>query len=146
MRLQIILSFLLTLSAAPALAHMTGDEAPQGQSIESHAVEETPDSADSGDGPLENIGKELDKALNQTIKVISDSALEFRVKNHLHNHNMVNWREIIVKAKNGEVTLEGEVESESESKKAEEIAKSTDGVNSVINKLKFKPSEESVNL
>ena len=100
------------------------------------AVEE--EESDDSKGPLERAGAELDKALNKTLEVLTNSALEFRVKNHLHNHNEKLWRELIVTAKDGEVTVEGEVEDEQTANRVLDIVKSTTGVLRVVNKLKIK--------
>jgi osmotically-inducible protein OsmY len=122
-----------------------------------HTVEEAPPAADSsgqkaGDakgkedakGPLERAGAELDRALGKTAEVITNAALEFRVKNHLHNHRGLPWRELAVTANNGEVTVEGEVESEEISAKVLDTVKNTTGVTGVVNKLKIKSNPVSL--
>ena len=98
----------------------------------------------TGKGPLERAGAELDKALGRTAEAINNAAVEFRVKNHLHNHSGLPWRELVITAKNGEVTVEGEVASDEIAVKVIDTVKATNGVTSVVNKLKVKSN--SVNL
>jgi len=83
--------------------------------------------------------------VGRTVDVITNSALELRVKNHLHSHSAP-WREIIVKADNGDVILEGEVADRKTYEKVEEIARQTHGVKSVVNKLTVKADKEPLSL
>ena len=96
-------------------------------------------------GPMERAGKNLDKALGRTITVLNNSALELKVKNHLYSHS-VPWRRIRVIADNGDVTLEGEVESQEVADKVVSITKATGGVKSVLSKLTLKSDKEPVTL
>jgi len=130
------------LSTAQAFPHGKEEAPPADSSGAKAGAAEEKDS--SGKGPLERAGAELDKALGKTAEAINNAALEFRVKNHLHNHNGLPWRELVVTANKGEVTVEGEVASEEVAAKVIDTVKATDGVTAVVNKLKVKST--SVNL
>ncbi|MDH5511144.1 MAG: BON domain-containing protein [Nitrospinota bacterium] len=154
MRIQMLLiplAMALAVSGPPALAHNVEGEKSQAHYPDGSQVESPPEGGQSfsekndNAGPLERAGKELDKALGRTINVISNSALELRVKNHLHSHS-VPWREIMVNAESGNVRLEGEVATRDIYIRVEEIVKQTHGVKSVVNKLTVKSDQDPLTL
>lgn len=65
----------------------------------------------------------------------ADRALRKRVRTVLAKDKKINAANITVRAREGAVTLEGSVTSQDELLRAEEIAKSVSGVNSVRNAL-----------
>jgi len=155
MRIQMLLvplALTLAISGPPAMAHHVEGETSKAHNPDGSQVESPPEGGqsfserdDDNAGPLERAGKALDKALGRTINVISNSALELRVKNHLHSHS-VPWREIIINAKNGNVTLEGEVATKDIYNRVEEIVKQTHGVKGVVNRLTIKSDQEPLTL
>ena len=65
----------------------------------------------------------------------SDTVVTTKVQSKLLADPMVKERRINVQTKDGNVTLIGSVMSKAESDKAEELAKNTDDVKSVVNQL-----------
>ncbi|MDO6427696.1 BON domain-containing protein [Thalassotalea sp. 1_MG-2023] len=76
---------------------------------------------------------EKDTKMMQSLK---DSKIETVVKTRLLFESQVSGLDIEVEVKNGEVTLSGKVESDSERDLAVAIAKNTDDVTNVVDKLK----------
>lgn len=74
--------------------------------------------------------------------VVDDSIITTKVKALLFDEDLVRGLKISVKTYDGEVTLTGGVESVEQKQRAEEIARSVDGVREVNNLLKIEGGEE----
>ncbi len=72
-------------------------------------------------------------------KAIDDAALVASVKAKLLNSPDVEGLDVNVDAKNGVITLSGTADTTAERSSAEKLAKATDGVKSVDNRLVIKP-------
>ncbi len=72
----------------------------------------------------------------EMMQSLKDSKIETVVKTRLLFESQVSGLDIEVEVKNGEVTLSGKIESDSERDLAVAIAKNTDDVTNVVDKLK----------
>lgn len=71
---------------------------------------------------------------------VDDSTVTAKVKTKLATDSQTSAIKIGVDAKGGVVTLSGTVPTDIEKKKAEELAKNTDGVKQVVNKISVDPN------
>lgn len=73
-------------------------------------------------------------------KTVDDAWITSKVKSSLLSDNLVSGTDVSVETFQGKVMLSGFVDHESQRERAVEIAKSTEGVQQVVNKLEVKPS------
>src|ERR1044071_9140821 len=73
----------------------------------------------------------------------NDSAVTAKVKTKLAADTETSAIKIGVETNNGVVTLSGEVPTDKEKSKAEQLAKNTDGVKRVVNEIKVSPESTS---
>lgn len=71
--------------------------------------------------------------------VVDDAWITSKVKSSLLSDNLVSGTDVSVETFQGKVMLSGFVDAENQKERAEEIAKSTQGVQQVVNKLEVKP-------
>ena len=83
--------------------------------------------------------KQVEKAADAG-KPLSDSGLTQIVKSALQSESSLNAEKIDIENRNGNVTLHGTVESETQREKAARIAGAVGGVRNVVNNLTVDPS------
>ncbi|MGK7345548.1 MAG: BON domain-containing protein [Candidatus Nitrospinota bacterium M3_3B_026] len=88
-----------------------------------------------GEGPMERVGKTIDEGVENARGFLSDAAITTRVKKRLIRDDYVSGFDIDVTTIDGRVTLEGDTPSEEVAQRAVEIARATEGVKSVDNRL-----------
>ena len=76
-------------------------------------------------------------------QAIDDSAVTAKVKSKLATDSQTSAIKISVETRGGVVTLSGTVPTDTEKNKAEQLARSTDGVKRVQNDIAVKPDSES---
>ena len=76
-------------------------------------------------------------------QAIDDSAITAKVKSKLATDSQTSAIKISVDTRGGVVTLSGTVPTDTEKSKAEQLARSTDGVKRVENDITVKPESES---
>ncbi|MDB5814701.1 MAG: molecular chaperone OsmY [Rhodocyclales bacterium] len=94
--------------------------------------------ADTDDTVPQETGAKLGQAANSAGQYVDDVAITTSVKAKLIADDTTKARDIKVTTRNGVVELSGDVDSARERRKAEAIATSVDGVQSVKNELKLK--------
>jgi hyperosmotically inducible periplasmic protein len=125
-KLKIMTSALLASGLAIALpAFAQEGSASQSMSQAGQAAENAASSS----------GQAIEDAAHGTATVVKDSTITAKVKTALHQDDAVARDKIHVTTVAGVVTLKGQVSSPSESKRAEELAKQTEGVKSVDNRI-----------
>lgn len=72
-------------------------------------------------------------------QAVDDTAITTKVKSKLATDSETSAMKISVDTKNGVVTLSGTVDADTEKKKAEQLARNTDGVKQVANNIKVEP-------
>ncbi|MEP1444989.1 MAG: BON domain-containing protein [Paraglaciecola sp.] len=90
------------------------------------------------DNKLSIVSNEDEKQDDEMMQTLKDSKVETVVKTRLLFESQVSGLDIEVEVNAGEVTLTGSVDSDSERDLAVAIAKNTDDVTSVIDKLELK--------
>jgi osmotically-inducible protein OsmY len=83
----------------------------------------------------ENLGQQVQTAAEGAKEAASNAALAAKVKTAMGTRKGVNAGDINVDAKDGVVTLKGDVNSQAEADLAVEVAQQTEGVQSVNNQL-----------
>lgn len=91
-------------------------------------------------GPLEKAGAAADRAVNRVAQSVADALLEGKVKVALLQHLKSEALAVEVEAMGGTVILSGRVKERSTPMVAEEVAGSVEGVEKVVNKLRWIPS------
>lgn len=76
-------------------------------------------------------------------QAVDDSVVTAKVKGELATNGQTSAIKIGVDTTGGVVTLSGTVPTDTEKAKAEELARKTDGVKSVVNKISVNPNSES---
>ena len=71
-------------------------------------------------------------------QVFDDGAITTKVKTKIYADSELRGLGISVSTFKGQVTLSGAVQSKSKRKKVEKVAKTTDGVQKVVNRIKLK--------
>lgn len=71
---------------------------------------------------------------------VDDAWITSKVKSSMLSDDLVSGTDVSVETFQGKVMLSGFVDDESQIERAEEIAKRTEGVQQVVNKLEVKPS------
>jgi osmotically-inducible protein OsmY len=84
---------------------------------------------------------ETKKAVSKTGEVISDTWITTKVKSKYVGEDALKHSDITVNTKDNVVTLTGTVASEAGRKRAVDIAKATDGVKDVVDKLTISPGK-----
>jgi len=104
-----------------------------------HAAEQARQAGDKAGAALERAGKEVERgaeALEQQAKpLLDDATLTAKVKAKLAADPEVTAYAIDVDTLESVVTLSGRVESAAESAEAEKLARHTEGVKAVVNRL-----------
>lgn len=86
-------------------------------------------------GAMERFGAAVDEKVERTREFFSDSAVTARIKRRLFQDDLVPAKDIKVTVDNGVATLEGDAPSEEIAQRALEIARATEGVAQVENRL-----------
>lgn len=86
-------------------------------------------------GAMERFGATVDEKVEKTKEFFSDSAVTARIKRRLFQDDMVPAKDIKVTVDNGVATLEGDAPSEEIALRALEIARATEGVVKVENRI-----------
>lgn len=88
---------------------------------------------------IENAGADTAEAAKHTYRgvktALTDTTITAKVKTALHLNKVVNEGDIAVSTVAGVVTLKGQVHSREAASKAEEVARTTEGVRAVDNEL-----------
>ena len=82
------------------------------------------------------VGETTAEAANRAEAALSDGALTAKIKSKMALDDLVRARSIDVTTKDGIVTLSGSVGSAREHERAVQLAKETDGVKRVVDKLR----------
>jgi osmotically-inducible protein OsmY len=148
-------------SRAAKLAHVTGvtrvenqitvdPNAPQGVAEKTKrgaetAANKTAEGVGTAAGETKKaVGKAADetkKGASKTGEVVSDTWITTKVKSKFVGVDALKHSDITVHTNNGVVTLTGTVATEAGRERAMEIAKNTDGVKSVVDKLTISPGK-----
>jgi hyperosmotically inducible protein len=83
----------------------------------------------------QNLGDKEQTAAEGARQAVGDTALEAKVKTALGMRKGIKASDINVEAKDGVVTLKGDVDSQTQADLAVEVAQGTEGVQSVTNQL-----------
>ena len=83
----------------------------------------------------ENLGQQVQTAAQGAKEAAANAALAAKVKTALGTRKGINAGDIDANAKDGVVTLKGDVNSQAEADTAVEVAQQTEGVKSVNNQL-----------
>ena len=86
-------------------------------------------------GAMERFGATVDEKVEKTKEFFSDSAVTARIKRRLFQDDTVPAKDIKVTVDNGVATLEGDAPGEEIAQRALEIARATEGVVKVENRL-----------
>jgi hyperosmotically inducible periplasmic protein len=81
------------------------------------------------------LGEQAQTAAQSAKQAIDDTTLEAKVKTTLSTRKGIKAGDIDVEAKNGAVTLKGDVDSQTQADLAVQVAEGTEGVQSVTNQL-----------
>lgn len=81
------------------------------------------------------IGEKVAQGANQAQRAVSEMALQGKIKSKMALDELVKAADIDVDSSNGVVTLTGRVGSEAERKRALQLARETEGVTSVTDRL-----------
>lgn len=84
------------------------------------------------------IGEKVAVGASEAQRALGDSQLTAKIKSKMALDDSVRAAAIDVDTRNGVVTLSGEVASESERQRALELARETDGVTSVVDRLRIR--------
>jgi hypothetical protein len=84
------------------------------------------------------IGEKVATGANEAQKALSEMALQGKIKSKMALDDLVKAADINVDSVNGVVTLKGTVGSEEERKRALQLARETEGVKSVTDRLVIK--------
>ncbi len=84
---------------------------------------------------MEKAGEFLDKGLEKGADFFSDSAVTARIKKRLFTDDKVSGFDIKITTRDGNVIVEGEIDSEELAKRALEIVRNTQGVKSAENHM-----------
>ena len=90
---------------------------------------------DDDKGTMEKFGAAVDKKLEDAREFFSDGAVKARIIRRLMEDDRVSAKDIRVNVNEGVATLEGDTPSEEIAQRVVDIAKATEGVKSVENKL-----------
>lgn len=82
------------------------------------------------------VGETTAEAANRAEEALSDGALTAKIKSKMALDDVVQARSIDVTTKDGVVTLSGNVRSPREHERAVQLAKETQGVKNVVDKLR----------
>jgi len=82
-----------------------------------------------------DLGQQAQTAAQSAKQAIDDAALEAKVKTALSTRKGIKASDIDVEAKNGAVTLKGDVDTQAQADLAVQVADGTEGVRSVTNRL-----------
>jgi hyperosmotically inducible periplasmic protein len=139
-KLKIVTSALLASGLAialPAFAQEGSASQPaQGQSAQEGSASQSMHQAGQAvESAASSSGQAAENAAHGTATVFKDSTITAKVKTALHQDDAIAKDKIHVTTVAGVVTLKGKVSSPEESKRAEELAKQTDGVKSVDNRI-----------
>lgn len=93
--------------------------------------------ADAEEGLLEKTGKAVKEPLEKTGRVMSDTWITSKVKAVLMFDKRAEGANISVDTKNGVVTLEGTVQSETQKKQVVELTENVVSVKTVVSKLRI---------
>ena len=98
-------------------------------------------SATGTTGTMEKAGEKTKEAVNETGEVINDAWITTKIKADFVNEDALKGSDINVDTNNHVVTLKGTVASLAGKTRAQEIAKTTKGVNRVVNELTVAPKK-----
>ena len=84
------------------------------------------------------VGEEVAEGANEVERVASDAALTAKIKSKMALDDSVDALDIDVDTTNGVVTLSGSADSEISRNRAVQLARETDGVLSVVDRLNIK--------
>lgn len=127
---------LLTLVTGPALARGTPVSNELTQEKIKAGAEKTKDAVVKG---AKVTGKKTKEVLSKTGEVITDSWITSRVSARFVNEDLLKHSDINVDTDDHVVTLKGTVTSRAGRTKAASVAKSTEGVRRVVNRLTIVP-------
>lgn len=85
------------------------------------------------------IGEKAADVFNKIDREIGDGALTVKIKSKMALDDLVSARRIDVDTTRGVVTVRGEVASEPEHQRAIQLAKETNGVREVVDRLEVRP-------
>jgi len=123
-------------ASQPAQAQPAQAQPAQGQSPQEGSASQSMNQAgQAAENAASSSGQAVEDAAHGTATVVKDSTITAKVKTALHQDNAIAQDKIHVTTVAGVVTLKGQVNSPEESKRAEELAKQTDGVKSVENRI-----------
>jgi hyperosmotically inducible protein len=94
-----------------------------------------PSQSEETKGAMEKFGAAVDKKMGQTREFLSDASVTANIKRRLFRDDLVPAKDIKVKVDNGVAILEGDMPSEEIAQRAVEIARATEGVVKVDNRL-----------
>lgn len=86
-------------------------------------------------GTMEKFGSVVDQKIDSAKEFFGDSAVTARIKKRFIEDKQIPGKDVKVSVDNGVATLEGDVESEAVAQRAIDVAKATEGVKSVENKM-----------
>ena len=116
-----------------------GETAPtSGVGVDNDKPNLNTDVSDDAKAKGKDVGQKTADAADKAGAVVTDSALTTAVKTKFLADSKVSGMKIDVDTNNGVVTLSGNVASKAEANEAVKIARSTEGVRQVINKLHVK--------
>jgi hypothetical protein len=81
------------------------------------------------------IGEKVAQGANEAQRAIAEAALQGKIKSKMALDDLVKAADINIDSANGVVTLTGRVSSEAERNRALQLARETDGVKSVTDRL-----------
>lgn len=100
-------------------------------------------SANASSSPMDNLAKDATKLVNDTANVLKDTAISTQINAKIALDKNLSQYDIEVNSNNGNVTLAGTVNSDSEASSLIQLAASTAGVKSVnATKLTVKSSDQ----
>jgi len=84
---------------------------------------------------VQDLGQQMKGAAENARRTAADVTLAGKVKTALMTRKGLDTSRIEVEAKDGQVTLKGDIPSREQAERAEEVAQGTEGVTSVNNQL-----------
>lgn len=127
------------LTVSPGATPTTGIDDPiqkEAREEANEAKEKSKDAAAKADDKTDNAQKKAGDAANRTGDVVTDAAITSAVKTKLLGDTTAPGMKIDVDTNNGTVTLTGTVANAAEKARALQLAKDTNGVKTVVDKIK----------
>lgn len=138
----ILASFGLALSGCQKKEPSPTEQMQQGAQQMGQGVKKA--ASDAGDKVkqgAQQVGDSVTDAAGKARQALSDSAITGKIKSELATNQGLSSFDIHVDTAEGVVTLTGTVDDASKSELAEKVAKDTEGVKSVDNKIELNESE-----